>query len=54
MVWRKATDDDETDEGLVVALVAGGVIAPVPSQAGEVDGKAIMCEEKLDRLTGQP
>ena len=29
---------------LVVALVAGGVCAPVPSQAGEVDGKAIMCE----------
>jgi hypothetical protein len=29
---------------LVVALVAGGVCAPVASQAGEVDGKAIMCE----------
>jgi len=29
---------------LVVALVAGGVFAPVASQAGEVDGKAVLCE----------
>lgn len=29
---------------LVVALVAGGVCAPALSQAGEVDGKAVMCD----------
>ena len=28
-----------------VALVAGSVFAPVPSQAGEINGKAIMCEK---------
>ena len=39
---------------LVVALAAGGVFAPVASQAGEVDGKAIMCEVKLDYLTKEP
>ena len=38
---------------LVVALVAGGVCAPVPSQAGEVDGKAIMCELSPNWL-GEP
>ena len=30
---------------LVVALVAGGVFAPVASQAGGLDGKALRCEE---------
>ena len=38
---------------LVVALVAGGVFAPVASQAGEVDGKAIMCKY-TEYLPGQP
>ena len=33
---------------LVVALVAGGVCAPVPSQAGEGDGKAVMCKFEND------
>ena len=32
---------------LVVALVAGGVCAPALSQAGEVDGKAVMCEHSV-------
>ena len=30
---------------LVVALVAGSVCAPVASQAGDLDGKAVMCEK---------
>ena len=41
---------------LVVALVAGGVFAPVPSQASdldsEIDGKAIVCE-KLEPASGE-
>ena len=32
---------------LVVALVAGGVCAPTLSQAGEVDGKALMCKRSF-------
>ena len=27
IVWREATDDDETDEDFIVALVAGGALA---------------------------
>ena len=38
---------------LVVALVAGGVFAPVASQAGEINGKAIMCERVEDNQ-GRP
>jgi hypothetical protein len=39
---------------LVIALVAGGVCAPVASQAGEADGKAVMCEDNLDWRTELP
>jgi len=38
---------------LVVALVAGGVCAPVPSQANETNGKAIMCQRFVDNQ-GEP
>jgi len=37
---------------LVIALVAGGVFAPVPSQAGKIDGKAVRCEKTLARNAG--
>ena len=38
---------------LVVALVAGGVFAPAPSQAGEADGKAVMCKH-VKTFWGEP
>lgn len=39
---------------LVVALAVGGVCAPVLSQAGEVDGKAVMCKFSLGIQGGMP